>query len=54
MGDPDGAITNLRKAFAHKANIIPGERMPDPRTDSSFERYRKDKKFLKALEEMGL
>jgi len=54
MGDLDNAIKSLRQAFAHKQNMIPGETMPDPRTDSSFARYRKDKKFLKALEEIGL
>jgi len=33
--------------------MIPGEKMPDPATDSSFERFMKNDKFLKALKEIN-
>lgn len=51
-GDMDAAIASLRQAFAHKANMIPGERIPDPRTDDSFARFMKDEKFRAALKEI--
>ena len=37
MGDAENATASLRTAFQHKANMIPGETMPDPRQDSSFQ-----------------
>lgn len=37
MGDAPNATVSLRTAFQHKANMIPGEKMPDPRQDSSFQ-----------------
>jgi len=38
MDDPDKAIVYLRQAFEYKENMIKGERLPDPWTDSSFQR----------------
>jgi tetratricopeptide (TPR) repeat protein len=52
MDNVDKAIDYLKLAFERKANIIPGEEMPDPATDSSFERFMKNEKFLKALKEI--
>jgi hypothetical protein len=37
----------LRKAFALKANAIPGEGMPDPRQDDSFQRFMSTESFRK-------
>jgi hypothetical protein len=37
----------LRKAFALKANAIPGEGMPDPRQDDSFQRFMSNDSFRK-------
>ena len=37
----------LRKAFALKANAIPGEGMPDPRQDDSFQRFMSNDTFRK-------
>lgn len=51
-GDLDNTILYLRRAFARRANVNEGERMPDPRTDDSFKRFMKDEKFLAALEEI--
>jgi hypothetical protein len=45
-----GARSNLQKAFDRKANIIPGENMPDPTTDDSFLPYRNNKEFWTFLE----
>ncbi len=53
MNDLDNAIKNLKVAFAYKANMMPGERMPNPATDDSFSRFLKNEKFRQALEEIG-
>jgi tetratricopeptide (TPR) repeat protein len=53
MKDRDKAIEYLKLAFERKKNIIEGEQMPDPSTDSSFQRFMKDEKFLKALKELN-
>lgn len=45
-----GARNNLQKAFDRKANVIPGEKMPDPTTDDSFLPYRNNKEFWAFLE----
>ena len=50
--DRDGAIGELRQAFALKANGIPGEPLPNPARDDSFTRFMKDKTFVAALEEI--
>jgi hypothetical protein len=52
QSDEDNAIKWLRSAFKYKANMLPGERFPDPMTDSSFERFRDDETFKKAIKEM--
>jgi len=43
--DMEKAMTYLEKAFSYKANVIPGEQMPDPRKDDSFQRFMKNDKF---------
>ncbi len=40
-----GAEKHLREAFARKANMLPGEPIPDPTQDDSFLPYRSDKDF---------
>lgn len=45
-----GARVNLQKAFDRKANVVPGEKMPDPTTDDSFLPYRQNKDFWAFLE----
>jgi tetratricopeptide (TPR) repeat protein len=47
MNNLELAMDFLKKAFDRKANVIPGEKMPDPRTDDSFKRYMKNKDFRK-------
>jgi tetratricopeptide (TPR) repeat protein len=50
--DMDKAIEYLKLAFDRRENMIPGEKMPNPASDSSFERFMKDEKFKAALEEL--
>ena len=45
-----GARKHLQEAFDRKANIIPGESMPDPTTDDSFLPYRNNKEFWTFVE----
>src|SRR5215831_11107728 len=53
MNDLDNAIKNLRLAFNYKANVIPGEQMPDPAGDDSFARFLSNSRFRKLLEEIS-
>jgi tetratricopeptide (TPR) repeat protein len=50
--DMDKAIEYLKLAFARRKNMIPGERMPNPATDSSFNRFLDNEKFKTALKEL--
>jgi len=52
LDDEDNAIKYLRPAFKYKANMIEGERFPNPETDSSFKRLMQRETFRKALAEM--
>jgi len=52
MDDVDNAILYLRQAFQFKQNMIKGERFPDPWSDSSFQRFMNNEKFVNALREM--
>jgi tetratricopeptide (TPR) repeat protein len=53
MNDVDNAIVSLKQAFEYKENMIKGEPMPEPATDSSFQRFLKNEKFVKALKELN-
>lgn len=44
------ARLHLEQAFTRKANVIAGEKMPDPTKDDSFLPYRKNKEFWKFIE----
>jgi tetratricopeptide (TPR) repeat protein len=48
-----GAKKHLQEAFDRKANVVPGERMPDPTQDDSFLPYRKNKEFWAFVEELA-
>jgi tetratricopeptide (TPR) repeat protein len=52
MDKIDSSIVYLKKAFQYKDNVILGEEMPDPATDSSFKRYLKEEKFIETLKEI--
>ena len=48
-GDWKASIRYLDEAYARKANMIPGEPIPDPWTDDSFQRFMKEPGFTTAL-----
>ena len=50
MGDLKTTTDYLTQAFKYRDNTIPGEHMPDPRDDSSFQRFMKDKEFKAFLD----
>ena len=49
MNDMEKTIVYLKQAFEYKENMIKGERMPDPWTDDSFQRFINNEKFVNAL-----
>lgn len=53
MNDIADAENNLKKAFEYKANTLPGETMPDPRTDASFKKLMKNKEFRDLAEDLA-
>jgi tetratricopeptide (TPR) repeat protein len=53
MDDATEAKDYLKKAFDHKANALPGENMPDPRKDDSFQKLMKDKEFRQLAEALA-
>ncbi|HEY4710157.1 MAG TPA: tetratricopeptide repeat protein [Candidatus Acidoferrales bacterium] len=50
--DMDKAMAYLSKAFSLKANSIPGEKMPDPRRDDSFQRFMSNAQFRKLADSL--
>ena len=48
-----GALLHLREAFARKANLNPGETMPDPTKDDSFLPYRTNRTFWASVEQLS-
>ena len=53
MNDTTRAAEYLKKAYDYKANVLPGESMPDPRQDDSFRALMKDKQFRELAEELA-
>jgi predicted Zn-dependent protease len=53
-GDKSKVLSNLSLAFQHKEHALKGERMPNPRTDSSFKKYAQDDDFLKLMKALGI
>ena len=52
MDDPENAIVYLKQAFDYRDNMIKGEKIPNPWTDSSFQRFMSNEKFVNALREI--
>ena len=48
-GDKSKVLANLDLAFRWKANVLKGEQMPDPRSDSSFQKYVRDPDFVSLM-----
>lgn len=53
-GNLDQTIQNLKQAFKYKENMIKGEAIPNPKKDSSFEKYLNDQRFKDFLMTIGL
>ncbi len=53
-GDKPKAMANLQLAFDRKSSILKGEQMPDPRADSSFQKYVRDDDFVSLMKKFGL
>ena len=53
-GDKSKALENLDLAFQRKANVLKGEQMPDPRADSSFQKYVRDADFVSLMKKLGV
>ena len=51
-GDMDKAMSYLSKAFPRRANSIPGEGLPDPRQDDSFQRFMSNERFRKFVDSL--
>ncbi len=54
MGKMDESLEQLRLVYKYKANVIPGESLPDPLKDDSFRKFVRDKKFVDAVHELQL
>jgi len=52
-GDMESTIKYLKTAYQYRGNALPGEGMPDPRTDSSFQRFMQNPRFLRTLADLG-
>jgi tetratricopeptide (TPR) repeat protein len=52
MGKMNESLDQLRQAYKYKANVIPGESLPDPLTDDSFRKVTKDERFVAAVHDM--
>lgn len=48
----DRTMDFLKKAFSYKANVIPGEQMPDPHVDDSFQRFMKNAEFRQLVDSL--
>ena len=52
-GNKGKMLANIELAFQHKDHVLKGERMPDPRSDSSFQKYVQDDDFVKLMKALG-
>jgi tetratricopeptide (TPR) repeat protein len=53
MNDLDNTISNLKLAFEYKANLMPGEMLPEPADDERLARFRHNDRFELFLGELG-
>jgi predicted Zn-dependent protease len=52
-GNKGKMLANLDLAFQRKDHVLKGEQMPDPRSDSSFQKYVRDDDFVKLMKALG-
>jgi tetratricopeptide (TPR) repeat protein len=50
--DLDSALADLKTAFANRRNGIPGEGMPDPAKDDSFQKFVGDAQFVSLVRQV--
>lgn len=48
-GNKNAALANLSLAFERKDHMLTGEKIPDPRNDSSFQKYLQDPDFIQLM-----
>ena len=53
QGHKSEMLGALKDAFERRQNVLQVEQLPDPRKDSSFEKYLHDAGFMKLMEELG-
>jgi len=53
MGDLDKTLLALKDALQRRDNVLKGESFPDPREDSSFQRYLLNDRFRQLLKQYG-
>lgn len=51
-GDYEKAMLNLEKAVKFQDNLVLGDNFPDPSTDTSFTKYKDDKRFKDILKQI--
>ncbi len=52
MDNLDMCLQNLKKASLYRANMLKGEVIPDPRSDSSFQKYLNNPEFIEVIAEI--
>lgn len=50
--DKPAVLKNLTLAFQHRAQVLPGEQMPDPASDPSFQKYAHDADFRSLVSQL--
>ena len=53
-GNKAKMLANLDLAFHHKDHLIEGEKMPDPRKDSSFKKFVADPDFVSLMKKLEI
>jgi predicted Zn-dependent protease len=52
-GNKRKMLANLELAFQHRDHVLKGEQIPDPRSDSSFQKYIRDVEFMALMKTLG-
>lgn len=53
QGNKPEMLANLSRAFERRDKVLKGEELPNPRDDSSFQKYSQDEDFVKLLKRLG-
>ncbi len=53
QGEKAKMLANLDMAYQRKDKVIKGEKLPDPRGDSSFQKYVRDPDFVSLMKKLG-